>query len=76
MIAPFMKTFGGLLAVSGTIGALVGLISVLDPVGSQMANDSAPFSQPASVWQSLAITLGWFVIAAFGVWLLRHASKV
>jgi len=76
MITPLKKILGSLLAVVGIIGTLIGAISIWDPLGSQMANDSAPFAQPPSVWQSLSFTLGWVVVAAFGVWLFRRASKV
>ena len=69
------KILGSLLAVIGIIGALIWAISIWDSLGSQMANDSAPFAQPPSVWQSLSFTLGWVVVAALGVWLFRRASK-
>lgn len=76
MITPLKKILGSLLAVVGIIGALIGAISIWDPLGSQMANDSVPFAQPPSVWQSLSFTMVWVVVAALGVWLFRRASKV
>lgn len=69
------KTLGSVLAVIGALGALIGAISIWDPIGSQMANDSAPFAQPASVGESLLFTLGWVLLAAYGVWLFRRASR-
>lgn len=75
MITPLKKILGSLLAVVGIIGALIGAISIWDPISSQMANDSASFAQPTLIWQSLLFTLGWVLIAAYGVWLFRRASR-
>lgn len=42
-----MRALGGaLLLTLGTLGAFVQLISFIDPVGTQMADDSSPFGAP------------------------------
>jgi hypothetical protein len=63
------------LALFGLIGALVGFLAVLDPVGAQLANDSAPFAEPSSVAYSLFITFAFLGVAGFGVWLFRFRPK-
>ena len=53
---------GAIWLLSGGLGAIIGLIGLLgiiDPVGSQHANDADPFGTPPSVgWSSILVVVG------------------
>lgn len=54
------------LAIIGLSFAGVGLMSILDPVGAQAANDANPLAVPQLSWFSYAITifgLGLYVLS-------------
>ena len=65
---------GGLLAFIGFIGSGVGIIGILDPVGSKMADDSDPFGAPPPLWQALVITLFFVLLLGLGIWLIAKKS--
>ena len=60
--AKFFYFFGGLAVVGiGLLTGLVGVISILDPVGAKMSDDSDPFGS------TRGIVLGGVVILAIGI---------
>ena len=66
-------TFIILAAVMITIGsvvALVGVIAVVDPIGTKAADDSDPFGTPPSRWESAAITGAGLVLLGGGAFLV------
>ena len=69
------KLMGILMLAAGAIGVIVCVISIVDPVGTQLADDGAPFVAPLSAWRSIVLTLAYAALAAAGAWLLRHRFK-
>ena len=67
---------GFVLFLFGLFGALFGLISIVDPVGTQMANDSDPFGEPPTLVKSIAITGMYLALAVIGGWLFKRGQRV
>lgn len=61
VLGVFVFSFGG-------VGVLVGIIAIVDPEGTQHANDSDPFGTPPPLSKSLALTEVFLAVAALGVY--------
>jgi hypothetical protein len=61
-----------ILVVLGILGAIVGVLAIVDPVGSKMADDAAPFGVPPSRKELLAITLVYVLVGFTGLAILRR----
>jgi hypothetical protein len=61
---------GAILVVLGLIGVIFGVVALIDPAGSKMADDGAPFGSPLGVMESLLITAAYAVAAMLGCWML------
>jgi hypothetical protein len=54
-------------AVFGILLVGVGVVAIVDPIGSQMADDSDPFGQPPSRWRAAVLVLGGVVLLVWPV---------
>jgi hypothetical protein len=67
---------GWILGVLGIVGIFFGLLSIVDPVGAQLADDHNPFAAPPGVAESLSVIFMYVAIGAIGAWLiLRKKSR-
>lgn len=66
----FMKFIGVIFSLHGLLGVLVSIVAIIDPVGTQLANDSDPFGVPPTQTESLQILAGYFFLLSLGVWIL------
>ena len=62
--------FGLIFLLFGILGVGLGILDILDPVGTKMTDDSDPFGTPHTVMQSLTFT------AIFTVALLSGLSLI
>ena len=69
------KTTALVLILLGLIGAFVSFLAVLDPVGAQLANDGAPFTEPPSLVMPLLLTFAHMGLSGFGFWLFRFRPR-
>ena len=60
------KIFGLCIGFFGLIAALIGLLAIYDPIGVKMSDDSDPFGEPISVYESIVITLIFVSISIYG----------
>jgi hypothetical protein len=64
-----LKLLGVSLSAIGLGSFIFGLFGLLDPQGSQLANDADPFGSPPPVWQFI-LQMGLSVAIFFaGAWL-------
>ena len=64
-----------LFAIAGIL-ALLELISLIDPVGTKMADDLDPFGDPHIAWyQHAALILVTIALASIACWLWRAKGK-
>jgi hypothetical protein len=64
-----------LFAIAGVL-ALLELISLIDPVGTKMADDLDPFGDPHITWyQHAAFILVTIALASIAGWLWRTKGK-
>ena len=66
---------GFIIALFGILATGISIIGMIDPVGAKMSDDNDPFGTPHTLGESVAITLFYLLITAFGVWLMSHKSK-
>jgi len=64
-------TAGFVLLTVTPMLALVYVIGLLDPVGSQMANEGDPFGTPAPASGSIVALVVCAVLFVLGIWLVR-----
>lgn len=66
----------GLAVVAlGLIGVGVGILGVVDPVGSKMSDDNDPFGQPGAILWPIAVSLFSALIVAFGFWIISRVDR-
>jgi hypothetical protein len=70
----FIST-GFILFLFGLVGALFGLLSIVDPVGTQMADDFNPFGEPPTPIESIVIIGMYLVLAVVGGWLFNRGQR-
>jgi hypothetical protein len=69
----FSITTGIGLILLSLIACGVSLIAIFDPVGTQMADDNAPFGSPPNRLYSVCVLCGFVAIGAAGVYLVRRS---
>ncbi len=69
------SVFGLLLAFIGAVFFAVSVMALLDPVGTQMADDSNPFGTPPPWYAAALGILISGAVAGAGVWLLRRRVR-
>lgn len=62
--------FGCFLTLFGSLGIVVGIIAIIDPIGSKMSDDNDPLGIPPTVSESLIITLVYVLIFTLGICLI------
>ena len=68
------RVMGSLLVLVGFVFFAVSLVALVDPVGTQMADDSNPFGPPPP-WYAAVIGLAVSgAVAAGGIWLFRRVE--
>jgi hypothetical protein len=58
--------FGVVLLVGGFLGTAISVIAILDPVGTQLSDDSNPFGPPRSFFSSVWILVFYLGVGAIG----------
>jgi ABC-type Fe3+ transport system permease subunit len=68
---------GVMLILVGLIGVTLGVLGVIDPVGSKMADDNDPLGVPHSLLESLLIAGAFAAVLVTGCWMtfLRRRPK-
>lgn len=66
--------FGVLIVVAGLLAIALAAIALIDPIGSQLANDGAPFGLPPSRWSSAVMLFGFLLATVGGVVVIRWRS--
>ncbi len=61
---------GCIFLLFGFLGVGFGIIEIIDPVGSKMADDNDPLGVPPSFGESLFITCVYALIFIIGTWLV------
>lgn len=70
-ISKILRIIGGLFfMLVGAVGVLIGIIGIIDPVGSKMSDDADPFGVPPTFAESLTLTLLFILIFSLGILLL------
>jgi hypothetical protein len=71
---------GCFLSMFGVLGVGLGILDILDPVGTKMADDSDPFGTPHTLTESLTFTAVFATVLLSGVLLMivsyRHKEKL
>lgn len=67
--------FGFILLLFGFLGVGLGILDILDPVGTKMADDSDPFGTPHTLTESLTFTAIFAVILLSGLSLIFVSYK-
>ena len=65
---------GFVVVLVGLVGAGLGLIAIIDPVETKMADDLDPFGTPPSRIGSAAISLIFILVVVFGFWIISRAD--
>jgi nicotinamide riboside transporter PnuC len=72
MASILMKRFlGWFLIVAGTIVTLVGLVALLDPVATQMADDGNAFGPPGPWYESAILVVVGVAVCVAGTYVKR-----
>ena len=66
---------GSFLGVGGFLGVAVSLFAILDPAGTQMADDANPFGPPPSLLSSVAILVFYLGVCAIGFFLTLRSFR-
>ena len=65
---------GPLLTFIGVVFSVVSLVALVDPVGTQMADDSNPFGPPPPWYAAVIGGILSAGLATGGIWLLRRRA--
>jgi hypothetical protein len=63
------KLSGALLSAFAVAGCVFSVLALLDPRGTQHANDSDPFGTPPTTGESLLYLAVWLLVLGLGLWL-------
>jgi hypothetical protein len=66
---------GLVLAFVGFLGIASGIVAVLDPVGSKLADDADPLGPPVTITQALMVIVTWALVLCIGIWLISKKSE-
>jgi hypothetical protein len=69
-------TLGFIFVLLGGFGILFGIIDLIDPVGSKMADDGDPFGVPHSFSESFGLKLVYVLIFCLGICLILGFKKI
>ncbi|HXG84342.1 MAG TPA: hypothetical protein VNI84_09965 [Pyrinomonadaceae bacterium] len=68
--------FGCFLTLFGSLGIVVGIIAIIDPIGSKMADDSDPLGIPPTFSESLILILVYVLIFILGISLILGFNRL
>jgi hypothetical protein len=75
----FMRAVGVLFGIAlttfGFLGLAIAGFALLDPAGTQLSNDAAPFASPPAIFWTLVQLFAFVIVAALGVRLLFVQSS-
>jgi uncharacterized protein YjeT (DUF2065 family) len=75
MRAPFLAT-AAIFIAAGLIVVLVGLLGIIDPVGTKLADDADPFGEPSPRWHGFVIVgVGASLVATGAVLLGKSRAR-
>lgn len=75
-VSSFLLLIGGiLLCLGGLAGVGMGVIAILDPIGTKMADDADPFGAPPSALASIFITISFALVVAVGFGMIWFADR-
>ena len=63
-----------ILVATGLVVAVVSVVAIFDPVGTQYANDADPFGSPPSIIRAIVLLLAGCAVALGGVRILRRTK--
>ena len=69
-------TTGAVLMLVSSFGILFGIVAMIDPIGSKMADDSNPFGVPPSFIESLSLMLMYLLFFILGLWLVLGSERL
>ncbi|MBF0215853.1 MAG: hypothetical protein HQL30_02545 [Candidatus Omnitrophica bacterium] len=70
MMIKYIRKIAGIVSIIiAVIGIIGGLLEILDPVGSKMADDADPFGTPPTLAQSIRFIVYSVLLGILGVWL-------
>lgn len=64
-----LRILGVLTSALGLCGSLFAVLALLDPAGTQLANDHDPFGTPPSTGEVSASLAVWLALLGIGLWL-------
>ncbi|HVE55860.1 MAG TPA: hypothetical protein VNB22_03465 [Pyrinomonadaceae bacterium] len=70
------NTIGFIFVLLGSFGILFGIIDMIDPVGSKMADDGDPFGVPHNFAESFSLTLVYVLVFCLGIGLILGFKKI
>ena len=74
MFTAISRVLGVVLALVAAVFLIVSLIALIDPVGTQMADDSDPFGPPIPWYGAAGMAIASTAVGAAGVWLAIRRS--
>lgn len=66
---------GVALASLGALGAAISILTLIDPIGTQMANDAAPFATPPGPAESCLHLAVLLALLGLGLWLFLRCRS-
>ena len=67
LLLRLLLLIGGIfVSLGGLLGVGMGILAILDPVGTKLADDTDPFGTPPSILGSIVITIVCAMIVAGG----------
>jgi len=57
------------LLLFGALGTFVGIVAIVDPIGTKLADDGDPFGVPPTTTESAFMLLMYLALMSLGVWL-------
>lgn len=64
-----------MLVIGGIAGVLMGVLAMLDPIGTKMADDGDPLGAPPTFLLALLVAVACAAVAVGGLWCLRSGRK-
>ncbi|WP_144436338.1 hypothetical protein [Lysobacter antibioticus] len=70
-----MRASAMVLSLLGGLGAMISVLTLIDPIGAQMADDAHPFAMPpgpGASWLHFAVSLA---LSGLGLFLHRRSAQ-
>ncbi len=66
---------GAVVILFGAFGAMLSLVALADPSGTQMADDLDPFGKPPPLIWTMAVLVMFVAVIGLGAWLVHGSSR-